>query len=371
MGTVTQTPAPVFTGSDIPTYHQVPETSFDLDWADLSTLDLSQFDQPGGKERLAKQLFEAIQNIGFFYIINFGLSQEDVDRQFSIGKQIFNLPIEEKLKYRAELEKGGYNGYKPMGLREISPGVIDKTEIYNIPKFIPALERLQPEIVNNNRPIIESFARHIHDEIVRKLLTLIAIILELPEDYFLQVHRYSEPSDCHLRYMKYHRRTAEENEKSAGIWVKGHTDFGSLTLLFRQPVAALQVRSSEGEWRWVKPYPGSITVNLADSLQFLTNGFLKSSIHRVVAPPPDQTDIDRLGVLYFVRPEDSLELRPVASEVLRRLGYDQAVDNSAVRITAGQWVKARVAKGVVDKGAARSDIGEQPIIGGVVAKYYD
>jgi isopenicillin N synthase-like dioxygenase len=59
--------------------------------------------------------------LGFFYITNFGLSQEEVDRQFSIGKEIFKLPIEEKLKYRAELEKGGYNGYKPKGLRVSSP----------------------------------------------------------------------------------------------------------------------------------------------------------------------------------------------------------------------------------------------------------
>lgn len=115
-----------------------------VDWADLATLDLAQFDQPGGKEKLAKQLFQAIQDIGqysvypccvlnafrthlqlgFFYIINFGLSQEDVDRQFSIGKEIFKLPIEEKLKYRAELEKGGYNGYKPMGLRVSAHSVI-------------------------------------------------------------------------------------------------------------------------------------------------------------------------------------------------------------------------------------------------------
>lgn len=62
--------------------------------------------------------------LGFFYITNFGLSQGDVDRQFSIGKEIFNLPIEEKLKYRAELEKGGYNGYKPMGLRVSSSQTI-------------------------------------------------------------------------------------------------------------------------------------------------------------------------------------------------------------------------------------------------------
>lgn len=48
---------------------------------------------------------------------NFGLSQDQVDRQFAIGKEVFDLPTEELLKYRADLENGGYNGYKPMGLR--------------------------------------------------------------------------------------------------------------------------------------------------------------------------------------------------------------------------------------------------------------
>jgi isopenicillin N synthase-like dioxygenase len=170
--------------------------------------------------------------------------------------------------------------------------------------------------------------------------------------------------------MKYHHRSQEENKTLENIWVKGHTDFGSLTLLFRQPVSALQVRTPEGDWKWVKPYPGSITVNLADSLEFLTNGFLKSSIHRVVAPPPDQADVDRLGVLYFVRPEDSLELRPVVSGVLERLGYNQSTNGAAVGITAGEWVKARVAKGV-SKDKPTNDTKEQTIIGGKSAKYYD
>jgi isopenicillin N synthase-like dioxygenase len=64
-----------------------------------------------------RQLFDAIQNIRFFYIVNFGLNQEEVDRQFGVGKQLFELPMSEKLKYRADLEHGGYNGYKPLGLR--------------------------------------------------------------------------------------------------------------------------------------------------------------------------------------------------------------------------------------------------------------
>jgi isopenicillin N synthase-like dioxygenase len=88
-----------------------------VDWADLVTLDLSKFDEPDGKQALAKQLYDAMQTTGFFYIINFGLSQERVDRQFAIGKSLFDLSTEEKLKYRANLEKGEYNGYKPLGLR--------------------------------------------------------------------------------------------------------------------------------------------------------------------------------------------------------------------------------------------------------------
>jgi len=91
--------------------------------------------------------------------------------------------------------------------------------------------------------------------------------------------------------MKYHSRTADVNTQLDGVWSKGHTGFGSLTLLFRQPVAALQVRTPAGEWKYVKPNPGSITVNIAHSLSFITNGFLKSSIHRVVAPPPDQAHL--------------------------------------------------------------------------------
>ncbi|KUJ07573.1 Clavaminate synthase-like protein [Mollisia scopiformis] len=354
----------------IPQYIQFPETIHELDWADLATLDLSKFNTPEGKQKLAQQLQNAIQQIGFFYITNFGLTQEEVDPQFAIGKEFFNLPTEEKLKYRADLENGGYNGYKPRGLREIVPGHFDNTEIYNIPKFIPQYERPHPALIKENWPEIEKFGRFIHHEIVSKLLVLFAIILELPEKYFLERHRYDEKSDCHLRYMKYHHRTAEENEKLNNVWVKGHTDFGSLTLLFRQPVAALQVRTPQETWKYVKPYPASITVNIADSLSFLTNGYLKSSIHRVVAPPPDQAHLDRLGVLYFVRPEDDLILKPIESPLLERLGL-KGEGGDGVHLTAGEWVKARVAKNVNKAGGSKEASGEQEIIKGVKAKYYD
>lgn len=35
-----------------------------VDWADLATLDLSTFDQPGGKDKLARELANAVEKIG-------------------------------------------------------------------------------------------------------------------------------------------------------------------------------------------------------------------------------------------------------------------------------------------------------------------
>jgi isopenicillin N synthase-like dioxygenase len=101
--------------------------------------------------------------------------------------------------------------------------------------------------------------------------------------------------------MHYKSRSAEVNAKVGELYNAGHTDLGSITLLFRQPVAALQILNSKNEWKWVKPQDETITINICDALSAITAGYLKSSIHRVRAPPPDQAHLDRLGVLYFAR----------------------------------------------------------------------
>lgn len=56
---------------------------------------------------------------GFFYVKNFNISQEEVDRQFALGREFYDLPLEEKLKFHnsADLVRGEYNGYRPAGHR--------------------------------------------------------------------------------------------------------------------------------------------------------------------------------------------------------------------------------------------------------------
>ncbi|KAH9916187.1 Clavaminate synthase-like protein [Amylocystis lapponica] len=341
-------PVPV---PELGSYNFVPETKEDLDWADLITLDFNLFSTPEGKKQLIETFVKGFRDYGFFYVKNFNISQERVNRQFSIGKQFYDLPLDEKRKYTPEgLENGKFNGYVPAGRRILDPvsGLRDRVEIYNIPKFNGDFPHEHPQLIQDRLPEIEEFARSLHTEILDPLHVLLALALELPEDYFTNIHRYDVKSEDHLRYMKYTKYTPEENIKIGKKWVEGHTDLGSFTLLFRQPVAALQIRNHvTGEWKWVKPQDGTVTVNTCDALSFLTGGYVRSTIHRCVrrdVPPKDQEHVDRLGLLYFSRPNNDVKLAAVKeSPVLQRLGltHNQFEEEGRSVPTMEEWTFAK------------------------------
>jgi hypothetical protein len=93
-------------------YIHPPETKENLPWAELVTLDLEDYKCPGGKARLAKQLEHAVHHVGFFYVKNFGLSDEQVQQQFTLAKNFFNLDVEEKAKYEVDYANADYNGWR-------------------------------------------------------------------------------------------------------------------------------------------------------------------------------------------------------------------------------------------------------------------
>ncbi|KAF5018109.1 hypothetical protein F66182_9928 [Fusarium sp. NRRL 66182] len=332
--------------SEIPQYSYVPETKEDLDWADLANVDLSKYGTKEGNAELACTLIEAIRTKGFFYVTNFDIAQPAIDRQFALGNAFYNLPMEEKLKYVPDLDAGEYNGYRPAGRRVLSGGVKEKTEVWNM-----ASEQAQhscqidyysvsdlscaadngkitqpvPTLLKDHIEEISSFAKDLHEKVLDPLYHLTALALEIPEDYLVQLHKWGTHNESHLRYMKYGKFTPQEIEKlDDGLWSRGHTDLGSYTLLFRQPVAGLQIKdNATGDWKWAKPLDGSLTVNACDALSFLTGGYVKSTIHRVSVPPKDQRHVDRLGLLYFSRAENDVVLNTIDSPVLKRKGHTQ------------------------------------------------
>ncbi|XPS98258.1 hypothetical protein M3J09_007467 [Ascochyta lentis] len=322
-------------------YVHPPETKAHVPWAELVTLDLEDYDRPGGKARLSKQLEHAVHHVGFFYVKNFGISQEQVDRQFTLAKHFFQLPTSEKEKFEVNYAEADYNGWRRPG-RSLAAQATDNIEIYNIPKFTDDFRGKydQPDLLKAHLPEIEVFQKALHSNIVLPLLRLFAVVLQLPdEDYLVKQHTYERKSEDHFRYMIYHPRSNEEWAQAKYGATGGHTDLGTLTLLFRQPVAGLQILGEDGNWTWVSAQPGTVTVNLADTISHLTGGWLKSSVHRVVAPPEDQREYSRTGLLYFARPHNDTKLLPITdSPVLEKAGVRPRFDKI---VTTEEWVKAK------------------------------
>lgn len=130
------TMAPVAIEQEFPTEHipikswtRPAPTKENLDWAPLVEIDLSRFDEPGGKEELAKQLYDAVTRVGFWVVVGHGLEEERIIRQFSIGNAFFKEPLEEKRSFACNFAEGEYFGYRENNRWVGETGVKDNIEM--------------------------------------------------------------------------------------------------------------------------------------------------------------------------------------------------------------------------------------------------
>ncbi|KAK0214452.1 hypothetical protein IW262DRAFT_1406179 [Armillaria fumosa] len=261
-------------------------------------------------------------------------------------------------------QTGSYQGYKLRKYWHIDNGVQDEVELYNINR--DTTKRQHPEAVRPYLAEIEAFARHNHLNVLHPILRLLALGLGLPEDTLVNIHGYSSVGETYVRFMKYYPHSTEDEEKTQSVWLKGHTDFGSITILYSQPVSALQILTPSGEWKWVRHVENALVINAGDALEFLSGGVYRATIHRVIQPPKDQRGHTRLGVFYFCMPDDHVKLLPLVDAKERRF-----VDADVP--TMEEWRKGRTAaygKSQLKKVEGEEKI-EAEVINGVVVKHYN
>ena len=75
-------------------------------------------------------------------------------------------------------------------------------------------------------------------------------------------------------------------------WLR--VDFGTITILYSQPVAALQILTKDGNWKWVRHIENALVnriivlplilhwqvINSGDTMEFFSGGFYRPTIHR-------------------------------------------------------------------------------------------
>jgi len=293
------------------------------------------------------------------------------NRIFDIADIAFTrVDAEEKQVYAGRMkETGSHQGYKLRNYWHIDSGVHDQVEAYNINRDVT--KKQHPSALRPFLGELEAFGKHNHFNVLHPLLKLFALGMELPEETFVNMHGYHSVSETHIRFMKYYPRSQEEETKTRNVWLKGHTDFGSVTLLYSQPVSALQILSPGGKWRWIRHIDNALVVNTGDAMEFLSGGFYKPTIHRVIQPPQDQRQWTRLGVFYFALPDDNVKLIPfIESPALQRRGITRRCPDGEAP-TMEEWRKGRTSAFGTSMLTQGSEIGTQEeLIQGLVVKHY-
>ena len=166
------------------------------------------------------------------------------------------------------------------------------------------------------------------------------------------------------------------------------SDYIGITILWSQPIAALQMMAPDGKWRWVKHIPNAVVrrtvlyitdfnvvcykvINAGDAMEFLSGGYYKATIHRVVQPPEDQRGYGRLGLFYFTLPNDNVVLAPNReSPVLQKQAIKPRFDDADAP-TMEQWRKGRASRYGTVPHEKTADGHEQDVVRGIVVKHYN
>jgi isopenicillin N synthase-like dioxygenase len=198
----------------------------------------------------------------------------------------------------------------------------DPKEAFNIGPAYPTLQPLPPPL-DTNAELITRFQNSCH-ELCRNILGLLGTALKInDEGYLSDRHDQAKgPSGTIFRMLYYPQTSQKEDTQS--IRAGAHSDYGSLTLLFRLPgQSGLQLLTPTNTWVDVPVSPPStissappILVNIGDLLSYWTNGLLKSTVHRVTFSGGQE----RYSMAYFCHPLDEARLEAVPSKVIEGVG---------------------------------------------------
>lgn len=281
----------------------------------ITSIDLHAFLRGSGKEQqsIAAKVDDICKSIGFLIIENHGLPTEITDNAWSTTKAFFNLPLEEKLKWKPA-DPTCPRGYFPLAAEALAKSLgvdtpPDLKESFGIgpgplraPPYEMPVEKLEFHYGENLWPALPEKLRaelttffDAMENLGSQVLRLFAAALELPHDFFERFHTHPM---CALRCINY--PVSDEpllpRQKGAGE----HSDYGSITLLKSDPnVPGLEIKLPSGRWAKAPLLEDAFIVNIGDLMARWTNDRWVSTLHRVIQPGPTEDATSRRQSMAF------------------------------------------------------------------------
>ncbi|CAH1434443.1 unnamed protein product [Lactuca virosa] len=260
----------------------------------IPVIDISKYEDP----EVVQSICDAAKNWGFFQIVNHGVPVSIIDNLKDATHKFFALSTDEKKKYlfqnsptknvrfltsfRPEVDKA-YEWKDHLSCFYVS----DEEAL----KFWPSVCRHQ---------VLEYLKSS--EILIKRLLEVLMKGLGIPKLDKTNESFLMGSKRINLNYYP----ICPNPELTIGA--SSHSDVSTLTVLLQDETGGLYVRKLDTDsWVHVPPVKGSLTINIGDALQIMSNGRYKSVEHQVVA----NANENRISVPIFVNPRPSDVIGPL------------------------------------------------------------
>jgi isopenicillin N synthase-like dioxygenase len=301
----------------------------------------------------AEAIRDICHNVGFFIVTNHGIPGEVVNDAFQVGRNLFALPLEQKLLIDKR-QSPYFRGWEAEGAEftNNNPDIREQVDMWsehpprdrNIePTYLRLLGPNQwlPEAVLPDSQKIMTRWFFETGNLATRIMSLLAIGLGLSDDYF--ANRFGGECMSLTKLIRY-PKTPEGQ-----FGVNAHHDSGFLTVLAAGNTPGLEVLNAADQWIPVPVIPDAFVINLGEMLQAITGNYYIATPHRVFS------NSERYSLGYFHGP--SLDTR--LSRIDLGPEFIEAVKNSPRHSSAGFMASTE-----------DTDGGVQDMSGGVNASTY-
>ncbi|GER57792.1 2-oxoglutarate (2OG) and Fe(II)-dependent oxygenase superfamily protein [Striga asiatica] len=262
---------------------------------DIPVIDLAMAD---GNNRgdIIWHIFSAIQEFGFFQVINHQIPLSLMADTMNVFKELFEMPAEYKTKfYSVDISKKCRIYSSTMNY--------DNEEIHywrdNFTHHCYPLEeqiQLWPEKPTRYREVVGAYSTEVR-KFLLKILDFISEGLGLNSGYF-----DGELSEIQLLSVNHHIPCPNP---SLTLGMPEHTDPNLITILHQCHVPGLQVFHN-GQWMNIEPTINGLIVIPGLQLKVISNGRFSSPIHRVITHQKES----RTTIGTFLIPSNDVLIQP-------------------------------------------------------------
>ncbi|OXV06510.1 hypothetical protein Egran_05722 [Elaphomyces granulatus] len=284
-------------------FPRAPLSQSKLEYAESFIVDLNLDDGAKGTEKLVETIRRSATD-GLFHIVNHGIPSNLLELQRDVAYTYFKTTsLDQKDADTTKNGSGLFEGYKLRTPDEKEDGLTPTIEEYNYDYYATG-KVVRPPIMEKFEDEVAKVYQHYHHVLIPKMMRLLSLVCGREPDHFYKMHDSSLPNSEIAHYLRYHVNWERDTDKKRASYA-GHTDIGSVTFLYCNPMPCLQVYTAKG-WRYVPYIENSIIVNIGDCLESLTGGKFPAALHRLVKFSPDQAGFERIALVYFVHPHDNI-----------------------------------------------------------------